>query len=70
MLIILPLYFDITQQAIDAEHQSSLSNSKSVSHKCSNLYLLNVQAYPDNEPFASWDRGLDVIPGGHLAAEQ
>ena len=54
----------------DSEHHSSLSNSKSVSHKCSNLYLLNVQAYPDNEAFASWDRGLDVIPGGHLAAEQ
>ena len=70
VLIILPLYSDITQQVIDAEHHSSLSNSNSVSHECSNLYLLNVQAYPDNEPFASWDRGLDVIPGGHLAVEQ
>ena len=67
-IILLPLAFGFAQQAMDAD-VASPSSSK-LSQKCSNLYLLNVQPYPDNEPFASWDRGLDLIPGGHLAAEQ
>lgn len=44
--------------------------SSSSSRLCSRLYLLNVQAYPDKRSFAGWDRGLDLIPGGHLATEQ
>ena len=44
--------------------------SSSSPRLCSRLYLLNVQAYPDKRSFAGWDRGLDVIPGGHLATEQ
>ena len=65
ILIILSLYFGFAQQAVDASSSSSDSFQK-----CSHLYLLNVQAYPDNKPFAGWDRGLDLIPGGHLAVEQ
>ena len=49
---------------------AATQSSSSSSQKCTQLYLLNVQAYPDNKPFAGWDRGFDLIPGGHLAAEQ
>ena len=55
------------QQAVNYNSSPSSSN---LSQECSHLYLLNIQPYPDNKPFASWDRGLDLIPGGHLAAEQ
>jgi len=34
------------------------------------LYLLNVQPYPDHRTFAGWDRGLELIPAGHLAIRQ
>ena len=34
------------------------------------LYLLNVQPYPDDHTYAGWDRGLELIPAGHLAIEQ
>jgi len=34
------------------------------------LYLLNVQPYPDHRTFAGWDRGLELIPAGHLAIKQ
>ena len=61
ILIILLLYFGFAQQAVDASFSSSDSFQK-----CSYLYLLNVQAYPDNKPFAGWDRGLGLIPGDIL----
>ena len=70
IIIIRSLYFGFSQQEMDAEYyHTSLSSSK-LSQECCHLYLLNVQPYPGSEPFASWDRGLDLIPGGHLAAEQ
>ena len=69
IILFLLLCFSFSQQAVNAEYCDSPSRSK-LSRECSCLYLLNIQAYPDNEPFASWDRGLDLIPGGHLAAEQ
>ena len=34
------------------------------------LYLLNVVPYPDDRPFAGWDRGFELIPAGDLAIEQ
>ena len=34
------------------------------------LYLLNVVPYPDERPFAGWDRGFELIPAGDLAIEQ
>ena len=34
------------------------------------LYLLNVLPYPDDRPFAGWDRGFELIPAGNLAIEQ
>ena len=34
------------------------------------LYLLNVLPYPDDRPFAGWDRGFELIPAGDLAIEQ
>ena len=45
----------------------------SILTNCPVLYLLDVEPYPHKStPSASalWDRGLDVIPAGHLAAEQ
>ena len=63
-IIVLLLY---CQQVVNYNSSPSSSN---LSQECSHLYLLNIQPYPDNKPFASWDRGLDLIPGGHLAAEQ
>lgn len=38
--------------------------------ECSTLYLLNVEPYPDDNKSAGWDEGLNLIPAGHLAAEQ
>ena len=69
VITILPLYFGFLLRAVDTDYHTSISSRKS-SQKCSHLYLLNVQAYPDKKSFAGWDRGLDLIPGGHLAAEQ
>ena len=42
------------------------------SQTCPILYLLNVEPYPyhGTGSVAVWDRGLDLIPAGHLAAEQ
>ena len=37
---------------------------------CTVLQLLNVQPYPDDGVFAGFDRGLDLIPAAHLAAEE
>ena len=34
------------------------------------LYLLNVLPYPDDRPFAGWDRGFELLPAGDLAIEQ
>ena len=34
------------------------------------LYLLNVLPYPDDRPFAGWDRGFELIPAGNLAIKQ
>ena len=37
---------------------------------CTVLRLLNVQPYPDDGVFAGFDRGLDLVPAAHLAAEE
>ena len=37
--------------------------------QCPTLHLLNVQPYPD-ESANSWDKAFEMIPAGHLAAEQ
>ena len=37
---------------------------------CTVLQVLNVQPYPDDGVFAGFDRGLDLVPAAHLAAEQ
>ena len=37
---------------------------------CTVLQLLNVQPYPDDGVFAGFDRGLDLVPAAHLAAEE
>ena len=34
------------------------------------LHLLNVLPYPDDRPFAGWDRGFELLPAGDLAIEQ
>lgn len=48
----------------------SIASSENTETDCSTLYLLNVVPYPDNGENAGWDRGLDLVPAGHLAAEQ
>jgi hypothetical protein len=48
----------------------STASSENSQIKCSTLYLLNVVPYPDNGENAGWDRGLDLVPAGHLAAAQ
>ena len=42
----------------------------SYGQNCSVLYLLNVQPYPDESEFSGFDRGLNLIPAAHLAAEE
>ncbi len=34
------------------------------------LYLINVVPYPNSDPSSGWDRGLELIPAGELAAEE
>ena len=48
----------------------STASSEKTQTNCSTLYLLNVVPYPDVGENAGWDRGLDLVPAGHLAAEQ
>ena len=36
---------------------------------CSTIRLLSVVPRPDNGTFAGWDRGLELIPAGHLATK-
>jgi gamma-aminobutyric acid type B receptor len=48
----------------------STASSENSQKNCSTLYLLNVVPYPDNGENAGWDRGLDLVPAGHLAAAQ
>ena len=38
--------------------------------QCPTLYLLNIEPYPSNNELDLWDRAYDLIPAGHLAAEQ
>ena len=47
-----------------------VASSENIQADCSTLYLLNVVPYPDSGENAGWDRGLDLVPAGHLAAEQ
>ena len=47
-----------------------LADALGVSAKETTLYLLNVVPYPDDRPFAGWDRGFELIPAGDLAIEQ
>ena len=45
--------------------------SMTACQSCSVLHLLNVEPYPVNDKLAVvWDKGLELIPAGHLAAEQ
>ena len=45
--------------------------SADIQRRCPVLYLLNVEPYPYHDSSVPvWDRGLDLIPAGHLAAEQ
>ena len=45
--------------------------SVEIQRRCPVLYLLNVEPYPYHDsPVSVWDRGLDLIPAGHLAADQ
>ena len=48
----------------------STASSKNTQTNCSTLYLLHVVPYPDDGENAGWDRGLDLVPAGHLAADQ
>ena len=36
---------------------------------CNTIYLLHVVPYPDRAKLSGWDRGLEVIPAGHLATK-
>ena len=47
-----------------------LADALRVSGSETTLYLLNVLPYPDDRPFAGWDRGFELIPAGDLAIEQ
>ena len=58
ILTVLSLWVTFSHQAVDN------------GTNCPFLYLLDIQPFPDSEKFAGWDRGLDLVPGGHLAAEQ
>ena len=48
----------------------STTSSANIQTNCSTLCLLNVVPYPDDGDNAGWDRGLDLVPAGHLAAAQ
>lgn len=48
----------------------SIESSENTQTSCSTLYLLNVVPYPDSGKNAGWDRGLDLVPAGHVATEQ
>ena len=48
---------------------SASNTSSSDVDICETLYLLNFVPYPDDRPFAGWDRGFELIPAGHLAAK-
>ena len=49
---------------------SAFSNGQNINQTlCSTLYLLNVLPYPDKS-VNSWDKAYELIPAGHLAAEQ
>ena len=67
--IVLSFCFGLVWQAMSTESYFSFS-SKKPSQNCPVLYLLNVLPYPANSVISGWDKGLDLIPGGHLAAEQ
>ena len=57
------------QHVIAVESNSTLASNTSY-QDCPVLYLLNVMPSSDDRVIAGWDRGLDLIPAGHLAAEQ
>ena len=38
--------------------------------QCPTLYLLNVEPYPVDDELDLWDKAFELIPAGHLAAEQ
>ena len=45
-------------------------NTSQNQEQCPTLYLLNVEPYPVDDELDFWDRAFDLIPAGHLAAEQ
>lgn len=55
--------------AVPSSHSSELGKrAAQVTDECETIYLLNVVPFPDSGEFSGWDRGLEVIPAGHLAA--
>ena len=60
-----------TKSNVHSGYESNFDDeSEPLSQDCPVLYMLNVEPYPDDGEFAGWDRGLELIPGGDLAAEQ
>ena len=46
-----------------------VAQAKYISETCSTIRLLSVVPRPDNDTFAGWDRGFELIPAGHLATK-
>ena len=51
--------------------RNHLTISQDCQGECPTLYLLNVVPYPVTDEFGEhWDKAFELIPAGHLAAEQ
>lgn len=68
------LVLRVTSGASSEEHFATHGlqlSPDAIQKKCPVLYLLNVEPYPyRGKPVPIWDKGLDLIPAGHLATEQ
>ena len=53
--------------AISGSHGDSSSAQTGAVAECETINLLHVVPYPDSSELSGWDRGLEVIPAGHLA---
>ena len=55
-------------------HDTATFPSQDLQEQCPTLYLLNVQPYPvsanESAALGIWDVAFELIPAGHLAAEQ
>ena len=65
-LLALLLFLGLTRARFCEGRSSEWRRSRS----CSVLQLLNVQPYPDDGLFAGFDRGLELVPAAHLAADE